>query len=387
MLLGKDTFDAAAYMGKIVERYIGREQQKEKQSKKETVLITEHSQEFSTQTKGVEMRKNCYKRKDGRWQYSKQTGGYIYYAIANTYRELLEKIPKIKPALKKSVKHKTKKTNQNTFIQYYQFFIDSFIKNKKISEHTKVDWQRQLTHDITPEFKYLKLEDVTAEKIQKFIDNIPFERKQETMYQRILKVLKKAYATGKIKRDITLGVEKPKRQNKSERSPLTFHEQIQLLKAVKNSKIYTFVIFSLIVGSRREETFRFKLDDIDEKRLTIHIKGTKTSNADRYVKVSRAFIDFLKSNMHEKFDFNLDYPTHELREIFKKLNIKQACLHSLRHTCSANLYFLGANDKFRQMQLGHASIVTTNDIYTNIRENIPARRLRLIYGDLYPEFD
>lgn len=387
MVLGKDTFDAAAYMGKIVERYIGREQQKEKQSKKETVLITEHSQEFSTQTKGVEMRKNCYKRKDGRWQYSKQTGGYIYYAIANTYRELLEKIPKIKPALKKSVKHKTKKTNQNTFIQYYQFFIDSFIKNKKISEHTKVDWQRQLTHDITPEFKYLKLEDVTAEKIQKFIDNIPFERKQETMYQRILKVLKKAYATGKIKRDITLGVEKPKRQNKSERSPLTFHEQIQLLKAVKNSKIYTFVIFSLIVGSRREETFRFKLDDIDEKRLTIHIKGTKTSNADRYVKVSRAFIDFLKSNMHEKFDFNLDYPTHELREIFKKLNIKQACLHSLRHTCSANLYFLGANDKFRQMQLGHASIVTTNDIYTNIRENIPARRLRLIYGDLYPEFD
>ena len=387
MLLGKDTFDAAAYMGKIVERYIGREQQKEKQSKKETVLITEHSQEFSTQTKGVEMRKNCYKRKDGRWQYSKQTGGYIYYAIANTYRELLEKIPKIKPALKKSVKHKTKKTNQNTFIQYYQFFIDSFIKNKKISEHTKVDWQRQLTHDITPEFKYLKLEDVTTEKIQKFIDNIPFERKQETMYQRILKVLKKAYATGKIKRDITLGVEKPKRQNKSERSPLTFHEQIQLLKAVKNSKIYTFVIFSLIVGSRREETFRFKLDDIDEKRLTIHIKGTKTSNADRYVKVSRGFIDFLKSNMHEKFDFNLDYPTHELREIFKKLNIKQACLHSLRHTCSANLYFLGANDKFRQMQLGHASIVTTNDIYTNIRENIPARRLRLIYGDLYPEFD
>lgn len=387
MVLSKDTFDAAAYMGKIVERYIGREQQKEKQSKKETVLITEQSQEFSTQTKGVEMRKNCYKRKDGRWQYSKQTGGYIYYAIANTYRELLEKIPKIKPTLKQSVKHKTKKTNQNTFIQYYQFFIDSFIKNKKIGEHTKVDWQRQLTRDITPEFKYLKLEDVTSEKIQKFIDNIPFERKQETIYQRILKVLKKAYATGKIKRDITLGVEKPKRQNKSERSPLTFHEQIQLLKAVKNSKIYTFVIFSLIVGSRREETFRFNLDDIDEKKLTIHIKGTKTSNADRYVKVSRMFIDFLKSSLHERFDFNLDYPTHELREIFKKLNIKQACLHSLRHTCSANLYFLGANDKFRQMQLGHASIVTTNDIYTNIRENIPARRLRLIYGDLYPEFD
>ena len=137
MLLGKDTFDAAAYMGKIVERYIGREQQKEK-SKKETVLITEQSQEVSTQTKGADtMKKNCYKRPDGRWEFSRQQSGYKYYTIANTYRELLEKIPKIKPALKKSVKHKTKKTNQNTFIQYYQFYLDSYISNKKIGEETK----------------------------------------------------------------------------------------------------------------------------------------------------------------------------------------------------------------------------------------------------------
>ncbi len=340
--------------------------------------------------KGVDtMRKNCYKRTDGRWQYSKQQRGYRYYAIANTYRELLEKIPKIKPILITSIKHKTRKTNQFTFVQYYQFYIDNFVKNKKIGKETIKAWQRQLTQDITPNFKLLKLEDITAERIQNFIDNIPYERKQEVLYQRITKVLKKAYATGKIKRDITLGIEKPKRQHKQERTPLTIIEQIKLLKeAKKNKKLFPFVVFSIIVGSRREETLKFNLlTDIDEKRLTIHIKGTKTSNADRYVHVTKEFISFLKKNLPKnKFEFNKSYPTNYLGEIFKKLKIN-ACLHSLRHTCSANLYFLGANDKYRQMQLGHASIVTTNDIYTNIKENISKRRLRLLYGNLYPKFD
>lgn len=340
--------------------------------------------------KGVDtMRKNCYKRTDGRWQYSKQQRGYRYYAIANTYRELLEKIPKIKPILITSIKHKTRKTNQFTFVQYYQFYIDNFVKNKKIGKETIKAWQRQLTQDITPNFKLLKLEDITAEKIQNFIDNIPYERKQEVLYQRITKILKKAYATGKIKRDITLGIEKPKRQHKQERTPLTIIEQIKLLKeAKKNKKLFPFVVFSIIVGSRREETLKFNLlTDIDEKRLTIHIKGTKTSNADRHVHVTKEFISFLKKNLPKnKFEFNKSYPTNYLGEIFKKLKIN-ACLHSLRHTCSANLYFLRANDKYRQMQLGHASIVTTNDIYTNIKENISKRRLRLLYGNLYPKFD
>ena len=334
------------------------------------------------------MRKNCYKRNDGRWQYSKQKNGYRYYTIANTYRELLEKIPKIQPTLITTIKHKNKNTNQYTFTQYYQFYIDNFIKNKKINKETIKSWQRQLTQDIIPYFKYLKLEETTAEKIQNFISTIPYERKQELLYQRISKILKKAYATGKIKRDITLGVEKPKRQHKQERYPLTIIEQIKLLKeARKNKKLYPFIVFSLIVGSRREETLRFNINDIDEKKQTIHIKGTKTDNADRVVYVTKEFINFLKINLPKrKFEFNKSYPTNCIGEIFKKLKIK-ACLHSLRHTCSANLYFLGANDKYRQMQLGHASIVTTNDIYTNIKENISPRRLRLIYGNLYPKFD
>lgn len=352
------------------------------------VISQEKSAQFDT--KGAEtMRKHCYKRSDGRWQYSRQEAGKRYYAIASTYRELLEKIPTIKPKIIKNIKHTNRQTRQNTFVQYFEYYLDNYVNNKKISQDTKTDWKRQFDKDIVPFFRYKQLDELTTEDIQNFIDSIQFERKQETIFQRISKVLNKAYATGKMKRNITVGLEKPKRQNFQERPPLTLHEQIQLLKFVKGTRLYAFTVFSIIVGSRREETQRFDLsEDVDMRKCLIHIKGTKTNNADRYVHVTKEFISFLKTNMKgNSFELHASTYTHELGSIFKKLRVKNGCLHSLRHTCSANLYFLGANDKYRQMQLGHASMITTNDIYTNIKENIPKRWLRLLYGDLYPKFD
>lgn len=379
------------YLRATADLMIGRIKQEQHRNTQQTLLLNEISQDMSTlKHKEVDtMKKNCYKRADGRWQYSKQQNGQRYYAIANTYRELVEKIKDIKPKQIKGIKQKTKKTSYSTFIQYFQYFIDSYIKCKDISNKSKEDWQRNLTKDITPAFKYVKLEDLTTEKIQTFLYNIKESRKREKLYQRIVKVLKKAYATGKIKRDITLGIEKPETFVIQERRPLTLHEQISLLKKVKKTKFFAFAMFSIIVGTRREETLRFNLEtDINEKKCQIHIKGTKTDNADRYVTVSKTFIEFLKNNMPKPtFGFKLDYVTKKFRDMFLDLNIQVGYLHSLRHTCSANLYFLGAKDKYRQMQLGHASISTTNDIYTNIIENTPPRHLRLIYGDLYPKFD
>lgn len=331
------------------------------------------------------MKKNCYRRKDGRWQYSKQENGLKYYAIANTYRELLEKIKSIVP---KQIKE-TKNINvKDSFAQYYQKFINTYIKTKNITEKQKNDWQRQYETHIIPNFKNIKTIKLTNEILQKFINSLNETRTQEIIYQRLIKVLKKAYQTGVIKKDLSSGLEKPKRKSIHKRTPLTIHEQIKLLKEAKKTNIYIFVMFSLIVGSRREETIKFNLKtDIDEKNMKIHIKGTKTENADRYVNVTKEFINFLKTNMSSNtFGFNIYYPTKVLAKIFKKLGINN-CLHGLRHTCSSNLYFLGAKDKYRQQQLGHASIITTNDIYTNIKENIAPRYLRLIYGNLYPTFD
>lgn len=371
---------------------------KEEEKKNKDIIIVEKQEDLrkkeeekskkSTPTeKGVDtMKKHCSRRKDGRWQYSMQRNGYLYYAIASTYRQLLEKIPQIKPRLVKAVKRI--KCKDATFIQYFETYIETFVKPKPVQKATKYEWTHQLEKYIKPHVQRLPLESITTEQLQKVINSIKFERTRERVMQKIKKVVQKAYISGKIKKDVSLGLEKLKRTKTQERPPLTLEEQKALLQRAKNSRVYAFVMFSLVVGSRREESVKFNIEtDLNEDKMLLHIKGTKTKNADRYVKVSRSFVEFLKSNLIKgKFEYSKDFYTKAVGDLFRDLGIEN-CLHGLRHTCAANLYFLGANDKYRQMQLGHSSIVTTNDIYTNIKENIAKADLRELYGDLYPQFD
>lgn len=329
------------------------------------------------------MKKNVHHRKDGRWEYSKQENGKRYYAIANTYRQLLLRIPHIKPT-------KTLKEREDTisFVDYFKYFEASFIESKKVAYSTVKHWDYVISKFIEPYFKDTQMRKLRAEELQKFINGITLERTREVIYQRIVRVLRKAYATGRINRDISLGLERPQREESKDRTPLTYDEQVKMLNYVKNTEIYAFYMFSVIVGSRRAETVKFNLaEDLDEEKKLIYIHGTKTKNAERIVYVTDEFIKFLKENMPGgRFEHSVYYYTDALTDIFRKLNIPH-CLHELRHTCSANLLFLGAKDKYRQMQLGHSSIVTTNDIYTNIKENIPKSKLRALYGALYPNFD
>ena len=180
---------------------------------------------------------------------------------------------------------------------------------------------------IKPNFFRLELEKCTTEQLQKFINSIKKETTRGKIYQKIKKVFFKAYVTGKIKHDITLGLEKPKQKNKQIRSPMTLEEQRAFVNEAKKSKIYAFCMFSLIIGSRREETLKFDISkDLDEAKQTIHIRGTKTDNADREVKVTQCFIDFLKANMKRKtFDMHPTTATKKTKDIFRR-EAGSACL-------------------------------------------------------------
>ncbi len=340
------------------------------------------------ENKGVEtLKKYCYKRKDSRWEYSRLQNGLLYYAIANTYRELVEKIPKIVPRKKNEVK-RIKMSGKLTVIAYFEYYYNTYIENSDLKKGTKDEWKVMVDNYIKPHFARVELEKSTIEQWQKFINGIKKETTRGKVFQKVKKILLKAFVTGKIKKDLTVGLEKPKQKFKQSRSPMTLEEQKAFLAEAKKSKLYAFFVFSLIAGSRREETLRFSLSrDLNEKKQTIHIRGTKTQNADRHIPVTKGFIEFLKANMkQDSFKMHSTTATKKTKDIFNEINVDKT-LHELRHTCSANLYFLGAKDKFRQLYLGHASIVITNDIYTNIKENIPKAALRELYGDLYLDFD
>lgn len=146
-------------------------------------------------------------------------------------------------------------------------------------------------------------------------------------------------------------------------------------------------MFSIILGTRRNETLSFKLEDINENNLVIH--GTKTKTALRKIKISDSMINELnKLNraVNEKFFKYSDYTiTKKVDKILQEIN-KNLTLHCLRKTCSTNMHYLEIPDKIRQQVLGHTSIKTTNDIYTHLEYGINKNDIYNMYNTLYYKY-
>ena len=195
-----------------------------------------------------------------------------------------------------------------------------------------------------------------------------------------------AYSNRYINNNPAIALKLPKKANKETIKPLTIEEQQTLLKNIKGHKLETFIYFSLIFGTRRNETLAFKIEDINEDKQLLHINGTKTENAQRDIKISKDMINYLKSNNQTNpyFNFTSDFVTKNITKLLKKLKINKT-LHALRHTTATNLFYLGYKDKERQQYLGHANITTTNNIYTYLENDIKKEDIHKLYNNLYYE--
>ena len=331
--------------------------------------------------------KNVYQRKDGRWEYVKSINGTKYYLIAKTKDKLIEKIK----ALKKEKKVVKIKKNHETIGTWSEKWIKTYKTDIGVTARKR--YEGIVKNHIIPFFKDMPLNKITPVKVQEFINQFKAEGNREYAYITIKQILKSAYINKKIPENIADFVVKPRKKIKPNKTALSLKEQQLFMEELKSydEDVQMFMIFSIVLGSRRGETIKFKFEDINKDRNSIHIKGTKTYGSDRRIKISDEMIALLEKNKttrDNEFYFlrNADYYTKRALEIYETCQIKDKTLHDLRHTCSTNLYYLGVLDKQRQQVLGHSSIVMTNDIYTNLQEDIDKEGLLKLYNNLYYEF-
>lgn len=330
--------------------------------------------------------KNIYHRNDGRWEYSIMRNGNKTYLIASTKEKLLEKIKDYKSqerATKNVIRYETIESWSNKWVKLYK---------TDVGETTRKRYEGLIKNYIVPFFGQTRIDKITPMRVQEFVNSIKAERNREYAYITIKQIFRQAYINDKIKENIAEKIVKPRNKTKPHKTALSLKEQQLFLERLKKEDMdyQMFMVFSLIIGSRRGETVKFELEDINEEKQTVHIKGTKTYGSDRRVKISQSMIELLKrnkpNNKEKYFNKHPDNYSKKALEIFADCNIKGKTLHDLRHTCSTNLYYLGVQDKQRQQVLGHQSIVMTNDIYTNLQEDIDKEGLIKLYNNLYYEF-
>ncbi len=319
------------------------------------------------------------KRKDGRWQYRITINHKRICIYGATQKDCLTKIKRFE---KKGV-NAVKVTNcQDIVTRWY-----TTVKEPNLKPKSKETYKNTLKNYICPFLNEKNINKIQLYDLQKFLNEIPKERIREQVYQHIKGIFKYATACGELKNNIAEVLILPKRHNKITRESLTIKEQEQLLALIKGTELEPFILFSLVIGTRRNETLAFQLSDINVEKQTLKIKGTKTDCANRTIKISKAMIEYLYINKKSEpyFPYGSEYYTKKIKFILAQIN-PNLCLHSLRHTCATNLYYLKVPDKQRQQILGHKSIVTTNNVYTNLELDVGKNEVLKLYNNLYYEF-
>jgi integrase/recombinase XerD len=153
---------------------------------------------------------------------------------------------------------------------------------------------------------------------------------------------------------------------------LSRSEVDELLGAVRSTKHRTILIAAYGAGLRISEARRLRIEDIDSKRMLIHVRGGKRGK-DRFVLLSPRLLEALRRYWVESkpvgpylFTSRSGRPMSidMIRRVFKTAAReiafkKRVTLHSLRHAFATHLLEDGTDIRVIQALLGHSTIQTT----------------------------
>lgn len=215
---------------------------------------------------------------------------------------------------------------------------------------------------------------VTTIQIVNFLESYNFSSiSQQNQYIGCLKLYAKFILN---KKDIHISkIERPKSEKKL---PQVIDKDLILdkLSKINNIKHKSILTLTFSVGLRVSEITNLKIEDIDSKRMVIHIKNAK-GRKDRIVPLSEKVLELLriyfKTYKPKEYLFNgqtkLKYSIKSCQNIFKKYIDNKSHIHILRHSCFTSLLESGVDIRVIQNIAGHKNIRTT-EIYTHVSTNM-----------------
>jgi site-specific recombinase XerD len=178
------------------------------------------------------------------------------------------------------------------------------------------------------------------------------------------------------KKDIHLSkIERPKSEKKL---PKVIDGDLikEKLPNIENLKHKAILTLTYSVGLRVSEIVNLKIEDIDSKRMLIHIKNAK-GRKDRIVPLSQNVLELLreyfKKHKPTTYLFNgqksLQYSIGSCQKIYKLYIDQNSSIHTLRHSSFTNLLENGTDIRLIQKLAGHSNVKTT-EIYTHVSNQL-----------------
>ena len=205
-------------------------------------------------------------------------------------------------------------------------------------------------------------------ELQRALMTIEGSRARKSTFDVLNMALKAAVNIRLIKNNPLQGVQIPV-HHRVNGTPLSSREVGAFLKKIANHETENYFKFLLYTGCRRTEGLNVKKSDIDTKKGTLHIRGSKTKTSDRVIPLFEQTIGLMASQKNQKdgilFPFRPDYVTR----LFKRFCPKHK-LHDLRHTFATQCLIAKIPLIVVQKWLGHSEIDTTADIYAHVTQEV-----------------
>lgn len=290
-------------------------------------------------------------RQNGLLEFRKTINGKRISIYGRTKKEIYEKYRKIK--IKKISKPK-----DLLFEDFAKTYLEEFKKNKVI-ETTYKGQIRKLELHILPLIGTKPLNKVTTFEIIKLLKAIPGERMKQETYNLCNEIYRKAKQLKFISDNPLDAIDRPTHKRKLGEA-LTIKEENEFIKKIQGHRLEGLFLFLLYTGARRTEGINFKMKDIDITKNTLHLRGTKTSNSDRYIPYFKKIQSLLK-----KFPANWQTHKDTVTQEFKKICPNHK-LHDLRHTFATRCLEAGVTMKTVQKWLGHSTYEMTANTYSHV---------------------
>ncbi len=187
----------------------------------------------------------------------------------------------------------------------------------------------------------------------------------------------KFYYGSMLKKKFVYEVKRP-RKDKKLPVVMSQEEVAKVLTSLDNVKHKAILMLVYSAGLRVGEVVRLKPEDIDSKRMLIHVRGAK-GRKDRYTLLSESAFKVSKEYLNRDKpplwlfpgpDKERHISIRTAQRIFEmacnRAGVKkEVTIHSLRHSFATHLLESGIDLRYIQELLGHKSSKTT-EIYTHV---------------------
>ena len=214
---------------------------------------------------------------------------------------------------------------------------------------------------------------INSNDFQSYLDNYNFT--SVSQQNQVINAIRFLYKFGLNKKYDKVSFKRPRSEKKL---PKVIDGEFikSKLSQIQNLKHKAILTLTYSIGLRVSEVVNLKIEDVDSKRMLIHIKNAK-GKKDRIVPLSQTVLELLRNYFKQYkpiiYLFNgqneEQYSIKSCQNIYKKYIDNNSSIHTLRHSCFTNLIENNTDIRIVQKIAGHSNIKTTEG-YCHVSNNL-----------------